>query len=87
VQAEPPLVYDKPGIEMELSMSTEELNSLLARCALREEKALEILYTKTSSRLYALALANGNAPKKSCRMPSLRSGRRLTGSVPIKAAP
>jgi RNA polymerase sigma-70 factor (ECF subfamily) len=37
-------------------MSTEELNSLLARCALREEKALEILYTKTSSRLYALAL-------------------------------
>jgi RNA polymerase sigma-70 factor, ECF subfamily len=37
-------------------MSADELNNLLARCALRDEKALEALYDKTSSRLYALAL-------------------------------
>jgi RNA polymerase sigma-70 factor, ECF subfamily len=37
-------------------MSADELNSLLTRCALRDEKALEALYGRTSSRLYALAL-------------------------------
>ncbi|HEY3487058.1 MAG TPA: sigma-70 family RNA polymerase sigma factor [Gammaproteobacteria bacterium] len=37
-------------------MSADELNSLLARCALRDEKALAALYAKASSRLYALAL-------------------------------
>jgi RNA polymerase sigma-70 factor (ECF subfamily) len=37
-------------------MSVEELNNLLARCALRDEKALEGLYAAASSRLYALAL-------------------------------
>jgi RNA polymerase sigma-70 factor (ECF subfamily) len=37
-------------------MSADELNNLLARCALRDEKALEALYAKASSRLYALAL-------------------------------
>ena len=37
-------------------MSAEELNNLLARCAMRDEKALEALYAKASSRLYALAM-------------------------------
>lgn len=37
-------------------MSADELNNLLARCALRDEKALEALYAKASSRLYTLAL-------------------------------
>lgn len=37
-------------------MSADELNNLLARCALRDEKALEALYVMASSRLYALAL-------------------------------
>ena len=36
-------------------MSADELNNLLARCALRDEKALEALYAKTSPRLYTLA--------------------------------
>lgn len=37
-------------------MSADELNNLLARCALRDEKALAALYMKASSRLYTLAL-------------------------------
>lgn len=37
-------------------MSTDELTELLARCALRDEKALETLYTRAAPRLYALAL-------------------------------
>jgi RNA polymerase sigma-70 factor (ECF subfamily) len=37
-------------------MAADEFNHLLARCALRDEKALEELYTRSSSRLYALAL-------------------------------
>lgn len=37
-------------------MSASEFNNLLARCALRDEKALEELYAKASPRLYALAL-------------------------------
>lgn len=37
-------------------MSADELNNLLRRCALRDEKALEALYARASSRLYALAL-------------------------------
>jgi RNA polymerase sigma-70 factor, ECF subfamily len=37
-------------------MSVAELNNLLARCALRDEKALEALYAKAASRLYTLAL-------------------------------
>jgi RNA polymerase sigma-70 factor (ECF subfamily) len=36
-------------------MSADEYNSLLARCALRDEAALQELYAKTSPRLYALA--------------------------------
>ena len=37
-------------------MAADELNHLLARCALRDEKALEELYARSSSRLYGLAL-------------------------------
>ena len=37
-------------------MAANDFNHLLARCALRDEKALEELYAKASPRLYALAL-------------------------------
>lgn len=37
-------------------MSTDDLNNLLARCALRDEKALEALYARSAPRLYALAV-------------------------------
>lgn len=37
-------------------MSTDELTELLARCALRDEKALETLYARAAPRLYALAI-------------------------------
>ena len=37
-------------------MPADDYNDLLARCALRDEKALEELYAKTSPRLFALAL-------------------------------
>lgn len=38
-------------------MAANEYDELLARCALRDEKALEELYTRASARLYALALS------------------------------
>lgn len=37
-------------------MSADEFNALLARCALRDEKALAELYRRASPRLYTLAL-------------------------------
>lgn len=37
-------------------MAAHEFNGLLAQCALRDEKALEELYAKSSAKLYALAL-------------------------------
>lgn len=52
------LVYDNRGIQETAAfmMAGDELDHLLARCALRDEKALEQLYARSSARLYGLAL-------------------------------
>ncbi len=51
------IITDLNQVKLGSAIVVEELNQLLSRCAQRDEKALEELYSRVSSKLYALAMS------------------------------